>query len=105
MWNPLSADLSLTMVITKAHLPLSVFDSGVYLVSKTILVPAGAQIVGNMHSSILGSGAAFQAQTNPTGGQCRRLWDRRDQRLGHFKYERLARRRRDRMECERSETR
>ncbi|KAF7368568.1 Glucan 1,3-beta-glucosidase [Mycena venus] len=42
------------------------FDSGVYLVSKTIFVPAGAQIVGDMYPTILGSGTAFQDQMTPT---------------------------------------
>lgn len=66
MWNPVSVDLSLTIVFINAHRPLSVFDSGVYLVSKTIFVPTGAQIVGDMYPTILGSGTAFQDQTNPT---------------------------------------
>ncbi|KAJ7451269.1 glycoside hydrolase family 55 protein, partial [Mycena galericulata] len=42
------------------------FDSGVYLVSGTITVPAGAQIVGDMYPTILGSGSAFQNQASPT---------------------------------------
>ncbi|KAJ7737441.1 glycoside hydrolase family 55 protein [Mycena maculata] len=43
-----------------------IIDSGVYLVSGTITVPAGAQIVGDMYPTILGSGAAFQNQASPT---------------------------------------
>ncbi|KAJ7496176.1 exo-beta-1,3-glucanase [Mycena galericulata] len=43
-----------------------IFDSGVYLVSGTITVPAGAQIVGDMYPTILGSGSAFQNQASPT---------------------------------------
>jgi glucan 1,3-beta-glucosidase len=43
-----------------------VFDSGTYLVSKTIFIPVGTQIVGDMFSTILGNGVAFTNQANPT---------------------------------------
>jgi glucan 1,3-beta-glucosidase len=65
MWNHLSDNLSSTPVPTTAH-RVSVFDHGVYLVTKTIFVPAGAQIVGDMFPTILASGVAFQDQTKPT---------------------------------------
>lgn len=42
------------------------FDAGTYLVKKTIFVPAGTIIVGEMFSVIMGSGAAFQNQGSPT---------------------------------------
>ncbi|KAI0372846.1 exo-beta-1,3-glucanase [Pilatotrama ljubarskyi] len=40
-------------------------DHGTYLVSNTLTIPAGTQIVGEVWSVILGSGAAFQDQANP----------------------------------------
>ncbi|KAJ7832076.1 glycoside hydrolase family 55 protein [Mycena olivaceomarginata] len=42
------------------------FDAGTYLVKKTIFVPAGTIIVGEMFSVIMGSGTAFQNQGSPT---------------------------------------
>jgi glucan 1,3-beta-glucosidase len=40
-------------------------DAGTYLVSDTITIPAGAQILGEAWSTILGYGSAFQDQNNP----------------------------------------
>ena len=40
-------------------------DSGTYLVSDTITIPAGTQILGEVWSTILGYGSAFQDQNNP----------------------------------------
>ncbi|KAF8634219.1 hypothetical protein AX17_004266 [Amanita inopinata Kibby_2008] len=42
------------------------FDAGTYLVEKTIFVPAETIIVGEMFSTILGSGSAFSSQSSPT---------------------------------------
>ncbi|KAG5639950.1 hypothetical protein DXG03_002249, partial [Asterophora parasitica] len=41
------------------------FDAGTYIVSSTLTIPAGTQIVGEAWSVIAGSGAAFQDQANP----------------------------------------
>lgn len=40
-------------------------DAGTYLVSNTITIPAGTQILGEAWSTILGYGSAFQDQKNP----------------------------------------
>jgi glucan 1,3-beta-glucosidase len=40
-------------------------DAGTYLVSDTITIPAGTQILGEAWSTILGYGPAFQDQDNP----------------------------------------
>ncbi|CDO72902.1 Glycoside Hydrolase Family 55 protein [Trametes cinnabarina] len=40
-------------------------DAGTYLVSNTLTIPAGTQVVGEAWSVILGSGSAFQDQNNP----------------------------------------
>ena len=40
------------------------FDAGVYLVSDTITIPAGAQVVGEAWSTILGGGTNFQDYNN-----------------------------------------
>ena len=40
-------------------------DAGTYLVSNTITIPAGTQILGEAWSTILGYGLAFQDQKNP----------------------------------------
>ena len=40
------------------------FDAGVYLVSDTIAIPAGAQVVGEAWSTILGGGTNFQDYNN-----------------------------------------
>jgi hypothetical protein len=45
---------------------LSDFEAGTYLVTTTIFIPPGTIIVGEMYSTILGSGSAFQSQTSPT---------------------------------------
>ncbi|KAJ7053167.1 pectate lyase superfamily protein-domain-containing protein [Mycena amicta] len=42
-----------------------VIETGTYLVTDTIFVPAGTQIVGVLYSVIMGSGAKFADQTNP----------------------------------------
>lgn len=41
------------------------FDAGTYIVSSTLIIPAGTQIVGEAWSVIAGKGAAFQNQNNP----------------------------------------
>ncbi|KAI0746044.1 beta-1,3-glucanase [Earliella scabrosa] len=41
------------------------FDAGVYVVSNTITIPAGTQIVGEAWSTILGTGSAFTDYNNP----------------------------------------
>ncbi|KAF8078080.1 exo-beta-1,3-glucanase [Lyophyllum atratum] len=41
------------------------FDAGTYIVSSTITIPAGTQIVGEAWSVIAGSGSAFQNQASP----------------------------------------
>ncbi|KAI9739910.1 MAG: hypothetical protein M1818_004966 [Claussenomyces sp. TS43310] len=41
------------------------FDYGMYLVTSTITIPAGAKIVGETYPIILGSGTTFQDSTNP----------------------------------------
>ncbi|KAH8117300.1 exo-beta-1,3-glucanase [Phellopilus nigrolimitatus] len=41
------------------------FDQGTYIVSSTITVPAGTQMVGEAWSVIMGSGSAFQDINNP----------------------------------------
>ncbi|KAI0647237.1 exo-beta-1,3-glucanase [Trametes meyenii] len=40
-------------------------DHGTYLVTDTLSIPAGTQVVGEVWSVILGGGAAFQDQNNP----------------------------------------
>lgn len=40
-------------------------DAGTYLVSDTITIPAGTQILGEAWSTILGYGPAFRDQYNP----------------------------------------
>ncbi|EJD05787.1 exo-beta-1,3-glucanase [Fomitiporia mediterranea MF3/22] len=41
------------------------FDHGTYLVTSTITIPAGTQIVGEAWSVIMGSGSAFEDMNNP----------------------------------------
>ncbi|KAJ7470266.1 exo-beta-1,3-glucanase [Mycena latifolia] len=41
------------------------FDAGTYVVTSTITIPAGTQIVGEAWSVIAGKGAAFQDMNNP----------------------------------------
>ena len=41
------------------------FDAGVYYVTDTITIPAGAQIVGEAWSVILAGGSKFNSQSNP----------------------------------------
>ncbi|KAI0831502.1 exo-beta-1,3-glucanase [Trametes gibbosa] len=42
------------------------FDAGTYLVTSTLTIPAGTQLVGEAWSVIMGGGAAFADQGNPT---------------------------------------
>ncbi|OCH86564.1 exo-beta-1,3-glucanase [Obba rivulosa] len=42
------------------------FDAGTYLISNTLTIPAGTQMVGEAWSVIMGGGSAFQDQSNPT---------------------------------------
>jgi glucan 1,3-beta-glucosidase len=42
------------------------FDAGTYIVTSTVTIPAGTQIVGEAWSVIAGKGAAFNSQSNPT---------------------------------------
>jgi hypothetical protein len=41
------------------------FDAGTYVVSSTLTVPAGTQMVGEVWSVIAGKGSAFQDMNNP----------------------------------------
>ncbi|KAI8998466.1 exo-beta-1,3-glucanase [Trametes punicea] len=41
-------------------------DAGTYLISSTLTIPAGTQIVGEAWSVIMGGGSAFQDENNPT---------------------------------------
>jgi hypothetical protein len=41
------------------------FDAGTYIVTSTITIPAGTQVVGEAWSVIAGKGAAFENQNNP----------------------------------------
>ena len=41
------------------------FDAGVYVVTDTIVIPAGTQVVGEVWSVIAGSGGAFTDYNNP----------------------------------------
>ncbi|KAF9466652.1 exo-beta-1,3-glucanase [Collybia nuda] len=41
------------------------FDAGTYIVTSTLTIPAGTQIVGEAWSVIAGSGSAFQNQNSP----------------------------------------
>ncbi|KAG6814280.1 hypothetical protein H0H92_013405 [Tricholoma furcatifolium] len=41
------------------------FDAGTYIVTSTLTIPAGTQMVGEAWSVIAGSGSAFQNQANP----------------------------------------
>jgi len=42
------------------------FDHGTYIISRTITIPAGAQVVGEAWSVISGKGSAFEDEKNPT---------------------------------------
>ncbi|PCH38148.1 glycoside hydrolase family 55 protein [Wolfiporia cocos MD-104 SS10] len=42
------------------------FDAGTYLITSTLTIPAGTQMVGEAWSVIMGSGSAFADQSNPT---------------------------------------
>ncbi|EMD38344.1 glycoside hydrolase family 55 protein [Gelatoporia subvermispora B] len=42
------------------------FDAGTYLISNTLTIPAGTQMVGEAWSVIMGGGSVFQDQSNPT---------------------------------------
>ncbi|EPT06075.1 hypothetical protein FOMPIDRAFT_68535 [Fomitopsis schrenkii] len=41
-------------------------DAGTYVVTSTLTIPAGTQLVGEAWAVIMGSGSAFEDQTNPT---------------------------------------
>ena len=41
------------------------FDAGTYLVSDTITIPAGTQVVGEAWSVIMGTGSQFTDYNNP----------------------------------------
>lgn len=41
------------------------FDAGTYLITSTITIPAGTQVVGEAWSTIMGSGSAFEDYNNP----------------------------------------
>jgi hypothetical protein len=41
------------------------FDAGTYVVTSTLMIPAGSQIVGEAWSIIAGRGGAFQDFNNP----------------------------------------
>ncbi|KAH9934691.1 glycoside hydrolase family 55 protein [Fomitopsis serialis] len=42
------------------------FDAGTYVVTSTLQIPAGTQMVGEVWAAIMGSGSAFEDQTNPS---------------------------------------
>ncbi|KZT11301.1 glycoside hydrolase family 55 protein [Laetiporus sulphureus 93-53] len=42
------------------------FDAGTYIITSTLTIPAGTQMVGEAWSVIMGSGSAFEDQSNPT---------------------------------------
>lgn len=42
------------------------FDAGTYYVTKTIKIPTGSVVVGEIWSTIIGGGSAFSDQTKPT---------------------------------------
>ncbi|KAG8762427.1 hypothetical protein FRC12_009041 [Ceratobasidium sp. 428] len=42
------------------------FDAGTYYVTKTIKIPVGAIVVGEIWSTVIGGGSAFADQTKPT---------------------------------------
>ncbi|KAG9074861.1 hypothetical protein FRC06_010419 [Ceratobasidium sp. 370] len=42
------------------------FDAGSYYVTKTIKIPTGSTVVGEIWSTIIGGGSAFSDQNNPT---------------------------------------
>ncbi|GBE82055.1 Glucan 1,3-beta-glucosidase [Sparassis crispa] len=42
------------------------FDAGTYLITNTLTIPAGTQMVGEAWSVIMGGGSAFQNQNSPT---------------------------------------
>lgn len=42
------------------------FDAGTYIVTSTVTIPAGTQVVGEAWSVIAGKGSAFSSQSNPT---------------------------------------
>lgn len=41
------------------------FDAGTYIVTSTLTIPAGTQIIGEGWSVIAGKGTNFQSQTSP----------------------------------------
>ena len=41
------------------------FDAGTYIVTSTITIPAGTQVVGEAWTTIMGSGSAFEDYNNP----------------------------------------
>ncbi|KAF8969934.1 exo-beta-1,3-glucanase [Flammula alnicola] len=58
---------AITAVFNKfAGCKIIFFDAGTYVVTSTITIPAGTQIVGEGWSVIAGKGSAFQSQSNPT---------------------------------------
>ncbi|CCL99324.1 uncharacterized protein FIBRA_01342 [Fibroporia radiculosa] len=42
------------------------FDAGTYLITSTLTIPAGTQMIGEAWTVIMGSGSAFADQSNPT---------------------------------------
>ncbi|KAF9483862.1 exo-beta-1,3-glucanase [Pholiota conissans] len=58
---------AITAVFNKfAGCKIIFFDAGTYVVTSTITIPAGTQIVGEAWSVIAGKGAAFQNTNSPT---------------------------------------
>jgi glucan 1,3-beta-glucosidase len=54
-------------VLNKYHgCKIIYFDAGTYYVTKTIKIPTGSIVLGEIWSTIIGGGAAFSDQTNPT---------------------------------------
>lgn len=56
----------LTSILQYSGCKIIFFDAGVYVVSSTITIPAGTQMVGEAWSVLAAKGAAFQNQNSPS---------------------------------------
>ncbi|KAJ7205572.1 pectate lyase superfamily protein-domain-containing protein, partial [Mycena haematopus] len=54
-----------TFLSTHSGCAILLFETGTYLVTDTIFVPSGTQMVGAIYAVIMGSGATFADQNNP----------------------------------------
>jgi hypothetical protein len=61
-WVPVGSS---TRPIQFAGCKIIFFDAGTYIISSTLTIPAGTQIVGEGWSVIAGKGTAFQDMNNP----------------------------------------